>query len=786
MSALDCLQRRWRGAGLALAGLAAALALALASLALTAAPAYAGTYEVIPDCSGIAQLYATGGLGSSCDSSGGFELGYSNLPVPEGAAAYWQLNAPAGITITNVIMPSVYVYGVNNGTGWSGGDFYAGTGNAWSPFTTNVQIDPDSNYFGVNIVCGSNPCSNPVAAIASDVTVTATENQGPSLGAPGAGNLWNQASGRTGWIWNPAGDPWPLTLDASDPSGVCDTTASVNDQKVPGPSSSQQTDEWQQCPQGAWTTNVDTRDYVATAAAVPLSFTATNAAGVPSTAQETVYIDNDPVNVALSTPNDPNPTLWVNHAVTVDAAASVGPSGFTGMNCKIDNAAAHAYRAGGVSVNGNGVHTVACTASNNALDPQGQVGTGTSSVTLRIDEAPPSLSFEPQNPGNPTQLVVNTSDNESGVAGGSMTISGPGLPSPVSLPTTFDGSHLLASFDDAGLHGAYTFVATSCNNVGNCASTSEPLTLPVRLISTSDVSFAKIRTPAKIVRKRVLVGYHYKSRRRHGKRVRVKVGGHHKTIRIVIPVNTACAHRRVKVGRKAWREVNVCRVLKIKTTSTRRVAFGRKTNVHGLLISSQGAPIPNVPVSIETTPDNLSNRFSVVTTTTTSAAGEWSATLPAGPSRIVHAVYSGSATILPATGHATITVPAKIRIITITPNPAPWGSTITIRGDLAGGYLPSSGALVELHYGYHHQETVYDVKTHVTTQHFTTTFKFGPGQTPVAFAFRASTLPASGYAYAPGSSNTVDVDVGASSGSAPKHHHNDKKHKAKKKRKAKK
>ena len=34
---------------------------------------------------------------------------------------------------------------------------------------------------------------------------------------------------------------------------------------------------------------------------------------------ETLNVDNDPVSVSLSTPNDPNPTVWVNHAVTVDA-----------------------------------------------------------------------------------------------------------------------------------------------------------------------------------------------------------------------------------------------------------------------------------------------------------------------------------------------------------------------------------------------------------------------------------------------------------------------------------
>ena len=133
------------------------------------------------------------------------------------------------------------------------------------------------------------------------------------------------------------------------------------------------------------------------------------------------------------------------------------------------------------------------------------------------------MAFEPQNPTDPTALVINTTDTESGVAGGTVTISGPGLTGPTALPTSFDGSHLLARFDDAGLHGAYTFTATSCDNVGNCASTSQVIDLPVRLSAISDVSFAKIQSPAKIVRERVLVDYRYRvERRRRHKRVRVK------------------------------------------------------------------------------------------------------------------------------------------------------------------------------------------------------------------------------------------------------------------------
>ena len=87
---------------------------------------------------------------------------------------------------------------------------------------------------------------------------------------------------------------------------------------------------------------------------------------------ETLNVDNDPVSVSLSTPNDANPSVWVNHAVTVDATPSTGPSGVGGMSCGVNGAAAQSYPAAGLSVNGDGVKTVACTAWNNADRPAGE------------------------------------------------------------------------------------------------------------------------------------------------------------------------------------------------------------------------------------------------------------------------------------------------------------------------------------------------------------------------------------------------------------------------------
>ena len=148
------------------------------------------------------------------------------------------------------------------------------------------------------------------------------------------------------------------------------------------------------------------------------------------------------------------------------------------------------------------------------MGPQGQPNSTTSSTAVHIDEAPPVVSFEPQQPGDPTGVVVNATDSESGVAGGSVQIAPVGSGSWAAAPTSYDGAHLLAHLDDAGLHGPYAVRATACDNVGNCATTSETLTMPLRLPAASDVGFAKIGTPAKVVREQVLVGFRYKRERR--------------------------------------------------------------------------------------------------------------------------------------------------------------------------------------------------------------------------------------------------------------------------------
>jgi hypothetical protein len=625
--------------------------------------------------------------------------------TPWGASSaggnYWaETVAPPGVTIEYASVTGANILNVNNGQGWGGGSFYAGGGNQWYNGQTSEYDGPfNSSYWGFQIVCGWSSCSNPANIYAGGVQLTAVENQGPAVVAMGGNNLWYQTR-QNEYVWNPAGDVWPIAFQASDSTGVCNVWAVVGSRYVPGLSSVPNTSQWQQCPNQTWEiqqgASVDTRDYVSGSGALSLTLNAQNAAGVQSNyGPEHINVDNDPVGVSFITPNDPNPSTWVGHGVTVDATASAGPSGIGGMMCTSDRGAARSYPPAGMAVDGDGVHTVSCTAWNRAVDPQGQANTGASSMTVHIDEAPPSLSFEPQNPSDPTGLVVDTRDSESGVASGSLQIAPAGSRAWAGLPTSFDGAHLLAHFDDARLRGPYAIRATSCDNVGNCVSTGETLTMPLRLGAASDVGFARIGSPAKLVRRRVLVDFRVKRERRDGRIVRVRIGGHYRTVRLVIRANTRCGHKLVRTGRPRWREITACRPPGLHVVTTTLVPYGKPFTVHGLLITTQGVPVAGVPVSILTAPDNGLNRFSQAATATTDSTGAWTATLRPGPSRILRAVYGGSATVLPAAGQASVRVPAKITL-SVSSRAVAWNGVVVLRGHLVGGYVPADGVALRL------------------------------------------------------------------------------------------
>jgi hypothetical protein len=736
---------------------------------------------------------------SGVRAAGSAMLAWSAAGVPRGARMGYQISAPPGMTIRWVDYDASRLQNIADGHGWIG---FTYSNSRTAPVHSNgTAVDAAASgplntpYWGIELRCVQSTCVWPGEIQLSQITVVAQETQGPSI-TPVAdpGSLWDQTEQ---WIWNPPGDPWPLPVAAADPSGICSLRAQAGTGPPISDSLPSQTNSsWQECQQPAsWTAAVDTNTYVTGAGQLPVTLEATNAAGLPNAMSETLNVDNSPVSVSLTTPNDPNPTLWVNHAVNIDATPSTGPSGLSGEDCSVNGAAAQSYPATGLTVDGDGVKTVSCTAWNNAVDPQGDHNTGTSSVTIHLDEAPPVLGLEPVNPNDPTAVVADTSDGESGVAGGSIEMAPAGTNSWTALPTSFTGTQLVTHFDDAGLRGSYAFKVQACDNVGNCTSTTRTLALPARAQALSEVSLEQISALRCLATPKHTHTSARAPRTFHGASDAGQIGSSGlaassdiagapvRARRIAVSVlegrtlgggaweqlvrSTSLPRPRARAAAVVMRRDQApqlrCSSSTPKLVDRATVAFGQPVRVHGLLESSAGMPLANQPVTVLTAPDNGSNVLSAAATVTTGPNGRWTATLPPGPSRIIEASYPGSPTVLPASGSATVITPAKIELFRVTPNRAPWGSTVKITGRVLGGYIPASSKLLRLDLGVvglPGLSKIQGIPNVSPDGRFTTTYKFARAYGVVRFWLMVSSLPEADFPFAPAHSRRVVVTVG--------------------------
>ena len=265
------------------------------------------------------------------------------------------------------------------------------------------------------------------------------------------------------------------------------------------------------------------------------------------------------------------------------------------------------------------------------------------------------------------------------------------------------------------------------------------------MASVSDASFQVIKDPlrATVARERVRVGWHWAKSRRHGRMVRVKRGGHWKTVRVV-RWRERCTRKRVKVGPHHAREKKVCAKPRVVLKTRERVAFGNAVTVHGLLRTGQGVPVPGAAVQILAAPNNGLDEFSEVAVMTSAGDGTWAVKLPAGPSRIIEAVYGGSATILPSSGQATVSVPASVRVLRVWPRRVAWGHKVHIEVQLSGGWLPTDGALVRLRLGFGNAKTTYGIQEHVSGDgrfEVTNTFGSAPALVVRRYWLQECTLP---------------------------------------------
>jgi hypothetical protein len=217
-------------------------------------------------------------------------------------------------------------------------------------------------------------------------------------------------------------------------------------------------------------------------------------------------------------------------------------------------------------------------------------------------------------------------------------------------------------------------------------------------------------------------------------------------------------HRVRERIRKRVKHVRRCDT-RTQEREVRRVRFGRNVTLSGWVATADGTALAHVPVIIMTAPDEEASQWSQATVASTSSDGDWSVTLPPGPSRFVRAVYNGG----PVTESASSAivkaiVAAKIRLTAIRSH-VPWGGVLVIRGRVLGGYIPPEQILqVRSGVGRHLQVigNPYIRPNGRFVVRLAATGSGGPFQTQIAVA----TLRETNYPYARGFSRRVSVIIG--------------------------
>jgi hypothetical protein len=321
-------------------------------------------------------ISATGRCPAPSYNGGGFGL-FNSGTTTQGQTGRWQTTTPAGLELVGATASQLVSYGVNDGTDYGGGFYWAGGGtgtNDHSPSTMGMIFPGPSSYFGVQLVCGKGSCTQPAGITIGAFSLYVHETSGPSLVAPTG--LW-QASG---WVRG----VWPFFAWGNSPSGLCSLSSSLNGQLINTTTSAQDVSTWHQCAAPPISQSVDTTRYGQ--GALPLTISASDAAGVPASVTKTAYVDNSTPTISLSGPVDAPSTAGTQY---VTATAGGSPSGIADIVCSVDGGPPQSYSGGSaqVPVSGIGTHAVSCYAQDNAVDPSGAHGQSSTAIwSLKIGQ----------------------------------------------------------------------------------------------------------------------------------------------------------------------------------------------------------------------------------------------------------------------------------------------------------------------------------------------------------------------------------------------------------------
>ncbi|HEX3976732.1 MAG TPA: hypothetical protein VHW96_10735 [Solirubrobacteraceae bacterium] len=354
--------------------------------------------------------------------------------------------------------------------------------------------------------------------------------------------------------------------------------------------------------------------------------------------------------------------------------------------------------------------------------------------------------------------------------------------------TTYDGATAQVPVDGIGSHQVSCYARNNAVNASGVTATSPTATLDlsVRQPTASAITFARIADAlrCRTTVERVKVAGRVRTVRRHGKRVRVR--GPARTVpRRVRKCHARTVVRTVRVvlkrhGRPVLRHgkpVTVKRRVRqvllphAVNEPARRVGHGKPTTVNGFVGLADGTALAGQTVDVYSSPEDNAPRFRVMRTVTTNASGEWTADVPAGPSRLIEAAYLGNATTEPASSSTVrLTVPARIAMH-ISPRVVPWSRKITISGRLVGGWVPRDGVALRLRVPYPRGHFLQEPFRTNSRGEFSFQWTYGSGRGVAFYRFLvATTATESDYPWAAAVSRAVGVTFGRSTPKTRRRH----------------
>jgi hypothetical protein len=335
-------------------------------------------------------------------------------------------------------------------------------------------------------------------------------------------------------------------------------------------------------------------------------------------------------------------------------------------------------------------------------------------VRLRFDPEPPKLGFEDSPADDPTRVSVAVSDPISGLGGGEIEISRMGSGTWQVLPSSQEGSRLVARIDDAALPaGEYELKASAYDRAGNLASTTQRL----------DGQPMRLKLPLRTVTS-----------------LRAGILARHEV------------RRKVRRGGKPHEVSHAISVLKRQA----KVGFGRRVRFAGRLLDSAGNPLANAPVQVYSRPPEEGE--ALVATLTTGAHGDFAYAVKARTSSSLRFVFGGTATTLPTEAQVDLLVHGRSTLAVDKPQVVN-GQSVLFSGRVQGRPLPAAGKLVELQVRLSDEWSTFRTTRSGSDGRWRIPYRFQRTCGIERFRFRAWLPAEAGYPLEPGTSRSVAVRV---------------------------